>query len=1162
MYDLFRRTLVKGLQVIQMSGTQYVRKLATAAAVSLALASGGAFGLGLGDIEMRSALNQPMEAEIRLTSVQPGELNGMIVQLASAEAFARAGIDRASVLSELSFTVDQAGTVPVIRISSRVPVVEPFLNFLLEVDWPQGRMIREYTVLLDPPVFMTPSATNRNSSSDQPALVQRGEEALVVPTPIQRETDSASEAVDLSLLAPPDVTGGEGELISLEAVGDGQQFDEFNGEIVSLTDLGAPNTAAIQQRDSFGTGAVESFDGFEVEVFGGSEETGNGSFAGSNDSTVVSLSDLGTSSGTANGSIAVERGDTLYEIAESNTVGGASIQQMMLALLKANDSAFINGNINLVKAGESLRVPTASEATEISQSQALAVINDQNQLWRDYRDSLRGTTGTQLASDTPSSFGLSSESSQEADAGVATVEPFIDEDASLLSSSAREIIENARNEFENREELKLIADNAPSSTASSATSNENSDAEAGRLGDVNRKLQLAREELSSTRLQSGDLQDQVTELESTSENLDALVTLRQTGVAQLEAQLADARNSGDEGSDVIQGVLDGASDTMSDASDAAGEFVDSGTNALTDAGEQLDEVELYSEDGDETAASGLDDEQATSNDEQVQPVQGEQAEEQTAWYQDVMAQPQKLAIAGLGLLAALGVAGTLLWRRRREDDVEEELGFGEGVDFIDDDEAADLQADISNNGFDDVDEFDDFGEVGGGVAAVGAGAAVAGVAAASSSFDDFDAEVGAQNFDDNQDFGGMEESDLSEMEGGSDSEANIDEALDRDDTISEVDVYLAYGLHGQAEELLHKAIERNPNQQEYSQKLLQTYHAQGNGDSYIDAARNFHARFGGPLNPEWAGVAAMGAELVPDESLFQLDGNSVESLGSNFSSDAGQLTEDDFLPALDSVDEMGAVNRSIDATNTDELAADLDDSEGGFSLGGSAAAIAGGAGAAAAAGAAALSSSKDSLVSSAKDSLNFDVDETELMDQSLDPAFAFDEADLEATGDFSQIAGELAEEEGDGIDFTSFDDTLAVGASSNLLDDTIADEDGLGAALTMDELDGVMGTADDLTLDLDQLSGDLELDSAELMNSDLGDLDLPELDAVDDLSANDLSARSASNDEDAMETMLDLAKAYIDMGDKDSASSALDEIVKSGNPAQVTEAETLLHKIS
>ena len=129
--------------VKRLSGTQYVRKLATAAAVSLALSSGGAFGLGLGDIEMRSALNQPMNAEIRLTTAKPGELDGMIVQLASPDSFARAGIERSPVLSDLKFSVVQSSGVAVIRISSQRPVVEPFLNFLLEVDWPQGRMVRE-----------------------------------------------------------------------------------------------------------------------------------------------------------------------------------------------------------------------------------------------------------------------------------------------------------------------------------------------------------------------------------------------------------------------------------------------------------------------------------------------------------------------------------------------------------------------------------------------------------------------------------------------------------------------------------------------------------------------------------------------------------------------------------------------------------------------------------------------------------------------------------------------------------------------------------------------------------------------------------------------------------------------------------------------------------
>jgi len=220
-----------------------VRKLATAAAVSLALASGGVFGLGLGDIEMRSALNQPMNAEIRLTAVKPGDLDGMIVQLASQDAFARAGIERSQEVIDLKFSVDSSSGAPVIRISSRRPIVEPFLNFLLEVEWSQGRMVREYTVLLDPPVFMTPSATQRNEAADTPAIVQSGDDALVVPTPIQRD----------NLQADAESALDGGELIDLDELSDVELLGNSSatvvpGDIVSLTDLTQPNTEADAQR--------------------------------------------------------------------------------------------------------------------------------------------------------------------------------------------------------------------------------------------------------------------------------------------------------------------------------------------------------------------------------------------------------------------------------------------------------------------------------------------------------------------------------------------------------------------------------------------------------------------------------------------------------------------------------------------------------------------------------------------------------------------------------------------------------------------------------------------------------------------------------------------------------------------------------------------------
>jgi len=516
-------------------------------------------------------------------------------------------------------------------------------------------------------------------------------------------------------------------------------------------------------------------------------------------------------------------------------------------------------------------------------------------------------------------------------------------------------------------------------------------------------------------------------------------------------------------------------------------------------------------------------------------------EAKTAWYQNLFAEPMKLLIAGIGLLGLLGLGALMfLGLRKRRGEPEEGMGFGDGVDFIDEDEAAELQAEMGPQGYDDPDEFDDFGEV----------ESVASPTASASEFDDFDG-IGdrgldeGDSYDESQAFDTVDEADLRESEFSKDADVDSDDyaEMDKDDTISEVDVYLAYGLHGQAEELLNKAIEDKPNQPEYAHKLLQTYHAQGNGDGFVDAAKNFHARFGGDANPDWAGIAQMGAELRPDEPLFHQVQGVNPAAGGDFADESVAFTDDDFLPASD-----------LDLES--DAAYDLPDSKEGFSLSGKAAAAT-----------AAVSAGAASAAAAAGSKLGFgdNEDETDLMDQSIDPAFAFDETDLEATGDFSQIADELAIEAGDsadGLDFPRLDDTVAVENASTLLDDTIADEGGLSDALTMDELDGVMGSADDLTLDLDQLSGDLELDSAELMDSDLSDIDLPEFSVSNNPAADSVVARAANNEEDAMDTMLDLAKAYIDMGDKDSASNALDEIVKSGNPAQVSEAQLLRRNIS
>ncbi len=115
--------------------------------------------LGVGNIELKSALNEPLNADIALLSVSPEDLDSLTVVLAGEDIFQRMGIERSEFLSDLRFRiVERAAGQFVINVSSPGPVKEPFLNFLIEIDWRNGRLLREFTVLVDPPVTLEEEA--------------------------------------------------------------------------------------------------------------------------------------------------------------------------------------------------------------------------------------------------------------------------------------------------------------------------------------------------------------------------------------------------------------------------------------------------------------------------------------------------------------------------------------------------------------------------------------------------------------------------------------------------------------------------------------------------------------------------------------------------------------------------------------------------------------------------------------------------------------------------------------------------------------------------------------------------------------------------------------------------------------------------------------------
>lgn len=235
-----------------------------------------ATALGLGAIQVDSFLNQPLRARIGLLSADGVELEDVRVGLADAATFAKAGLPRPFILSGLRFRVEK-GDAPgqaAIVVTSRDPITEPFLDFLVSLDWKGNHLVRQYTLLLDPPV----SRPRARSVRSRPA----GTPKPAAPSP-----------------AP------------------------------------SPPPAVARSVDSYGP---------------------------------------------------VRRSETLWVIARKLRPDGAvTVEQMMMALQRANPEAFRFGNVNYLKQGVVLQVPDREEILSITPRQARRLFREQNDAWKRLR---------------------------------------------------------------------------------------------------------------------------------------------------------------------------------------------------------------------------------------------------------------------------------------------------------------------------------------------------------------------------------------------------------------------------------------------------------------------------------------------------------------------------------------------------------------------------------------------------------------------------------------------------------------------------------------------------------------------------------------------------------------------------------------------------------
>ena len=294
------------------------RKKLAAAMLSLGcLHASAVWALGLGEMELESFLNEPLRAKVDLLNTGGLHADEIKVRLATREDFDKMGLDRAYFLTNIKFevVVDERGEAGIV-MTSDTPVLEPYLDFLIEARWPSGRLLREYTVLIDPPVF---------SESVAPAVSasKRVEEVEGIPAPAKKKT---SETVT-------------------------------RGTVVDVKKSGlAPG--AMPQRD------------FNARA--GSSPAPGGRYM-------------------------ISRDDTLWQIAQQAKPEGASVHQTMLDIQRLNPEAFINGNINRIKAGYIVYLPSAADISSADLASALAEVKQQNEAWREGRDAeLNASRGPSL----------------------------------------------------------------------------------------------------------------------------------------------------------------------------------------------------------------------------------------------------------------------------------------------------------------------------------------------------------------------------------------------------------------------------------------------------------------------------------------------------------------------------------------------------------------------------------------------------------------------------------------------------------------------------------------------------------------------------------------------------------------------------------------------
>lgn len=648
------------------------------------------------------------------------------------------------------------------------------------------------------------------------------------------------------------------------------------------------------------------------------------------------------------------------------------------------------------------------------------------------------------------------------------------------------------------------------------------------------ELAIARESLETERVEKEELQQRVETLEGQLDKMQSLLTLEDDDLAEMQQAATPVEG---EAMPATEGAEQVASEQPQTVEEAEAEVAVTTAEDITVTEEAaIEEIteEVFVDEQEEQAAAAeqaLEQPAASTEDFTVSPAtQPAFMQEQKQGLSALLNNPLLLAAAGGALLLVLLLIA-LIVKRRKAGAEEEPAVTSNLADITEQAEARET------------------------VAATGTEQAGQEVAAAVAEPEIAEEPVVEEPVTESTVVMPGEEETVAQAEAASEGE----EA--RDDIIAEADVYLAYGIYQQAEELLQTAINDNPDNDSYRVKLAETYFAGKNKDAFEALATEMNQRRNGQETPAWQKIVAMGKEISPQHGLFAAA--AAEMVGELDMDDLveHQPESTDIVPG--SADEQEALapelDLELDAAETDETveaasepveSVEFDLSETGA----------------------------EATTEPEEESVEFDLAET----QALEPEQAEEEFSLDLDASELGIEEEPEAEEADTGADVSFDlDDVSAEA-----EEVLAAEEETEAGFSLDEVDD-----SSLEFDIDaegaeeveeaieaealaeeslEEAGEIldltderaEQPAAEMEQPETAEAAEPEAESLsfaesmdDDLDLSDL------DDIDEVSTKLDLAKAYLDMGDADGTRSILDEVMSEGDDEQKKEAEELLRQL-